>query len=96
MTLGKPTGGTRDGQFVVFKNWDLPTHNIAYYPKLANKLDGLKNVALSSPGALITAFTTKGWMKTCSTQDFSEWVPSPGTDIYVRVEYPGWYFIQGK
>lgn len=91
----KPSGGIRNGAFVVFKNWDMPMHDIAYYPKLAGQLDDLKYVALSSPGALITAFNTKGWMKSCSFHDPSKWVASPGCDLYLRVEYPGWYFIQG-
>jgi hypothetical protein len=70
-------------------------HDIAHYPNLRDQIDSLKNVALSNLGALIITFSSQGWMKSCPHHDFSKWRQSQGIDTYVRVEYPGWYFIQG-
>ncbi|KAJ3559521.1 hypothetical protein NM688_g294 [Phlebia brevispora] len=87
--------GSSDGSFVVFKDVDIPDNDIAHYPDAANNTSKLKDIALQKTGSLITAFNTGGWMKTCDPRRTDLWTSQPGTDLYVRVQFPGWDFNQG-
>lgn len=98
-----PPVGARDGTFVVFKGWDIPSvdplissYNIAYYPSLSGKIADLKNKALGTIGDLVNAFTSTGYLKVCPARDWQSWKSTPGTDLYIRVEYPGWVFVPGQ
>jgi hypothetical protein len=93
MRPNKPTGGVRDGPFIVFRNWDMSMHDIAYYPNLWGQISSLKNVTLSNLGALITAFNSDGWMKSCPHHDFSSGgsrkgsTPTFASSILVGISY---------
>ncbi|KAJ3547348.1 hypothetical protein NM688_g5410 [Phlebia brevispora] len=84
-----------DGSFVVFKDVDIPGCDIAHYPDAVNDIPKLQEIALQKTGSLITAFNMDGWMKTCDPRRTDLWISSPGTSLYVRVQYPGWDFSQG-
>ena len=87
--------GVRDGEFVKFPGWDLPGEDQAHLPDLQGKVSELKKVALTKNGGLFLAFNTNGWFKSWAVLDFSKFVRS-NSDLYVRVEYPGWFFAQGS
>ncbi|EFY85263.1 hypothetical protein MAC_08672 [Metarhizium acridum CQMa 102] len=88
--------GVRDGEFVKFKDWDLPGEDQAYLPNLKGNVSELKRNTLEKQGNLFLAFNTNGWIKSWAVLDYSKFERSTGSDLYVRVEYPGWYFVQGK
>ncbi|KAK6541136.1 hypothetical protein TWF694_008508 [Orbilia ellipsospora] len=88
--------GKRDGAFVKFSGWDVPGHDVAYYPNLSDNVDKLKDVMLNKPGHQFYAFNTKGWIKSWTNLDWSEFTWATGCDLYIRVEYPGWCFFQGQ
>lgn len=88
--------GIRDGDFVRFPNWDAPQNDVAYYPKLKGNIAALKKIMLQKQGEAFYAFNTNGWVKSWDTLDYSKFSQSSGSDLYVRVEYPGWYFLQGE
>ncbi|KAK7427290.1 hypothetical protein QQZ08_006226 [Neonectria magnoliae] len=88
--------GVRDGPFVRFPGWDVPQQDQAYLPRLKGNVSELKRTVLDKQGNLFLAFSTNGWIKSWAVLDFGRFVRSPGSDLYVRVEYPGWHFVQGK
>ncbi|QPH03761.1 hypothetical protein C2857_000134 [Epichloe festucae Fl1] len=88
--------GIRDGDFVRFRNWDVPGEDQAYFPTLRGNVAELKKTVIEKQGNLFLAFNTNGWVKSWAVLDFSKFQRSSGTDLYVRVEYPGWHFVQGK
>ena len=85
-----------DGPFVIFRDYDLPGNDAAYYPKLKGNVNALKNMVLEDPDSLFCGFNTNGWIKSCIRFDYSMLVPSRGSSFYIRVQYPGWHFIQGE
>lgn len=87
--------GIRDGDFVRFRNWDVPGEDQAYFPTLRGNVAELKKTVIEKQGNLFLAFNTNGWVKSWAVLDFSKFQRSSGTDLYVRVEYPGWHFVQG-
>ena len=88
--------GTRDGSFIVFKDTDINRFDIAYYPKLKKNTAQLKAVALAQPGFYVYAFNTNGWVKSLADMDWTKFITVKGCDLYVRVEFPGFYFAQRK
>ncbi|XXG98066.1 hypothetical protein Hte_004384 [Hypoxylon texense] len=88
--------GVRDGDFVKFAGWDLPGEDQAYLPNLKGNVEGLKKTVTEKQGNLFLAFNTNGWIKSWAVLDFGKFTKSSGSDLYVRVEYPGWHFVQGK
>lgn len=86
--------GIRDGDFVKFPGWDLPGEDQAYYPDLKGKVSDLKRILLEKQGHLFLAFNTNGSFKSLAVLDFSKFQKSD-SDLYFRVEYPGYYFVQG-
>lgn len=88
--------GVRDGDFVKFAGWDLPGEDQAYLPNLKGDVEGLKKTIVEKQGNLFLAFNTNGWIKSWAVLDFNKFKKSSGSDLYVRVEYPGWHFIQGQ
>lgn len=87
--------GVRDGKFVRFSGWDVPGYNQAHFPKLDGNVDALKKIVLEKQGDAFYAFNSKGWIKSWGWLDYREFRPGADSDLYVRVEYPGWYFAQG-
>lgn len=85
----------RDGEFVRFPNYDVVGNDQAYYPKLEGNVSALKKVVLENEKNVFYAFNTGGWIKSWSTLNYDNFSESPGQDLYVRVEYLGWYFAQG-
>ncbi|KAI0005798.1 hypothetical protein F4779DRAFT_633209 [Xylariaceae sp. FL0662B] len=93
--------GVRDGEFVKSSNWDLPGEDqtrqiFQYFPDLKGNVSGLKEAVLDKQGNQFLAFNTTGWIKSWAILDFRNFCQVQGTDLYVRMEYPGWHFIQGK
>ncbi|CAI6047356.1 unnamed protein product [Clonostachys chloroleuca] len=86
--------GVRDGPFVKFPGWDLPGDDCAYYPDLKGKVLDLKQLVLKKQGNMFLAFNTNGEIRSWAVLDFKKFQKS-ASDLYVRVEYPGWYFVQG-
>lgn len=88
--------GIRDGEFVRFPGWDLSGDEQAYLPNLRGNVAALKRTVLDKQGNLFLAFNTNGWIKSWAVLDFSRFIRSPGVDLYVRVEFPGFIFFQGQ
>ena len=88
--------GVRDGAFVKFAGWDVPGEDQAYLPSLKGNVSELKKTVLEKQGNLFLAFNTNGWIKSWAVLDFGKFVKSSTSDLYVRVEFPGWHFVQGK
>ncbi|KAK6347463.1 hypothetical protein TWF718_005305 [Orbilia javanica] len=91
-----PPSGVTDGPFVKFEGWDVSGNDLAHYPDLKNNVEKLKSVLLNEPSSLYYAFNTNGWIKSWTVLDSSNFERSPGSTLYVRVQYPGWQFIQGQ
>ncbi|PHH66216.1 hypothetical protein CDD81_7809 [Ophiocordyceps australis] len=90
-----PTG-TRDGSFVKFEGWDIPGNDVAYYNKYQGDVKRLKDIVSIDKKWAFCAFNTNGWVKAVPFINGSSFKQAPGTDLYVRVEYPGWKFFAGK
>lgn len=88
--------GVRDGEFVRFNGWDVPGEDYAYLPHLRGNVTQLKKTVLEKQGNMFLAFNTNGWVKSWAVLEFNRFQPSPRSTLYVRVEYPGWYFVQGR
>lgn len=88
--------GSVDGPFILFQNYDLPDNDSAYYPNLRGNVDALKAMVLEDPDSLFCGFNTNGWIKSCIRFDRSMLVPSSGSSFYMRAQYAGWHFVQGK
>lgn len=87
--------GIRDGDFVRFAGWDVSGADYAYLPKLQGNIAELKKVVTEKHGNAFLAFNTNGWIKSWAVLDWSKFITSPNSTLYVRVEYPGYYFAQG-
>lgn len=89
--------GVRDHEFVRFPNWDVNKHDVGgRRDDLAGKVRESKQFVLSDAGKGIYAFNTNGYFKYWDDLDYGKFTKAKGHDLYVRVEYPGWYFVQGK
>ena len=89
-----PPNGVVDGPFIKFEGWDLPGHDVARHPQL--DVDKLKTVVLEKHGFQYYAFNTQGWIKSLAVIGPSQFASAPGSTLYIRVQFPGWDFIQGK
>lgn len=87
--------GVRDGKFVKFANIDVRLNDVAYYPNLKGNIEDLKKTVLGKQGTAFYAFNSNGWIKAWAVLDYSKFQRSDGSDLYVRVDYPGWPFVQG-
>ncbi|WEW59599.1 hypothetical protein PRK78_005073 [Emydomyces testavorans] len=87
--------GVRDGEFVKFAGWDVSGNDQAHFPRLKGKVSELKKIVLDKQGHPFLAFNTNGWIKSWAVLDFDKFQRVSGSNLYVRVEYPGWYFAQG-
>ena len=84
-----------EGPFLVFRGYDVPGHDAAYYPTLEGEVEKLKNFVLDDLDSFFDGFNTRGWIKSYTRFDYSTLIPAKGVTLYMRVQYPGWYFCQG-